>query len=342
MVRSMTKRDIVRMVFEGRQAPYVPWHFIFSTDATALLRAHYGVADLERAVDNHMLMLRRSSGSFRDVGGGRVQDVFGVVWDRTLDKDIGIVTGLVLPEPTLRDFSLPDPLDPRFYLNWDGLVADDDDRFRVFSASYSLFERAWSLRGLENTMMDFYDNPEFVHELLDVLADFNIAQVKEALKYDIDAVYFGDDWGQQHGLLMSRRTWNEFIRPRVARMYQAVHDAGKFVMNHSCGDVDELFDDLITLGLNCSNPFQPEVMDVDDLMDRYRGRLAFLGGLSTQQTLPKGSPADVRRESEHLLAKGRAGSSVFAPAHGVQGDVPLENILAFIDAAQLQEGYPAG
>lgn len=338
----MTKRDIVRTVFEGRQAPYVPWHYVFSTDAAALLRAHLGVADLERAVDNHMLMLRRSTGSFRDLGGGRVQDIFGVVWDRNLDKDIGIVTGLVLPEPTLRDFSLPDPLDPRFYVNWDALIADGGDRFRVFSASLSLFERAWTLRGLENLMMDFYDNPEFVHELLDLLADFNIAQVNEALKYDIDAVYFGDDWGQQRGLLVSRRTWDEFIRPRVARMYGAVRDAGKFVMNHSCGDVDELFDDLITLGLNCSNPFQPEVMDVDDLMDRYRGRLTFMGGLSTQQTLPNGSPEDVRLASEHLLSKGRTGSYIFAPAHAVQGDVPLENILSFIDAARRQVGIPQG
>jgi uroporphyrinogen decarboxylase len=337
----MTKRDIVRTVFEGGQAPYVPWHYVFSKDAATVLREHFGVADLERALDNHMLMLRRSSGSFQDLGDGRVRDIFGVVWDRNLDKDIGIVTGLVLPEPTLRDFSLPDPLDPRFYVNWDALIADGGDRFRVFSASMSLFERAWTLRGLENLMMDFYDNPDFVHELLDQLADFNIAQVKEALKYDIDCVYFGDDWGQQHGLLMSRRTWNEFIRPRVARMYGAVRDAGKFVMNHSCGDVDELFDDLIDLGLDCSNPFQPEVMDVDQLMDSYRGRLTFLGGLSTQQTLPNGSPEDVRRASEHLLSKGRAGSYIFAPAHAVQGDVPLANMLAFIDAARQQEGFPA-
>jgi len=191
-------------------------------------------------------------------------------------------------------------------------------------------------------MLDFYDNPEFVHELLDLLADFNIAQVNEALKYDIDAVYFGDDWGQQRGLLVSRRTWDEFIRPRVARMYGAVRDAGKFVMNHSCGDVDELFDDLISLGLNCSNPFQPEVMDVDDLMDRYRGRLTFMGGLSTQQTLPNGSPEDVRRACENLLSRGSAGSYIFAPAHAVQGDVSLENILAFIDAARGQEGYRQG
>jgi len=335
----MTKREIIRTVLEGRRPPYVPWHFVFTADATGKLREHFGPVDLEEVLGNHILMLRRSTGSFTDLGGGLVQDVFGVVWDRTMDRDIGVVTGMVLPEPTLRDYEFPDPFDPRFYRNWDSLVASGGDRFRVFSASYSLFERAWSLRGYETMLMDFYDNPGFAHELLDVIADFNIAQVRHVLRYDIDAVYFGDVWGQQRGLLLGRGMWNEFIRPRVARMYAAVRDAGKFVMNHSCGDVDELFDDLISLGLACTNPFQPEVMDVDELLPRYRGRLAFLGGLSTQKTLPYGSVEDVRRESEHLLSLGREGSYIFAPGHAVQGDVPLENMLAFIDCAREQSGF---
>jgi uroporphyrinogen decarboxylase len=85
--------------------------------------------------------------------------------------------------------------------------------------------------------------------------------VNKALKYDIDAVYFGDDWGQQHGLQMGPRLWHEFIYPVLGRMYRAVHDGGRYVFIHSCGDVDELFDDLISIGVNCFNPFQPEVMD---------------------------------------------------------------------------------
>ena len=73
-------------------------------------------------------------------------------------------------------------------------------------------------------------------------------------------------------------------------MYGAVREAGKFVFIHSCGDVDELFDDLVEIGVNCFNPFQPEVMDVHALMRAYRGRLSFHGGLSTQRTLPYGTP----------------------------------------------------
>jgi uroporphyrinogen decarboxylase len=122
-------------------------------------------------------------------------------------------------------------------------------------------------------------------------------------------------------------------------MYSAVHALGRQVFIHSCGDVDELFDDLVEIGVNCFNPFQPEVMDVFALMERYHGRLSFCGGLSTQRTLPYGSPADVRKETHRLLEMGRQGNYIFAPAHSVEGDVPLANMLAFIDVVQRQPGY---
>jgi len=122
-------------------------------------------------------------------------------------------------------------------------------------------------------------------------------------------------------------------------MYRVVRDGGRYVMIHSCGDVDELFDDLIEMGLNCFNPFQPEVMDVDALLKQHRGRLAFHGGLSTQKTLPYGSPEDVRRETEHLLELGSEGGYILSPAHAVPKDVPLENMLAFMEAAHEQPGY---
>ena len=111
---------------------------------------------------------------------------------------------------------------------------------------------------MQNLLMDFYDHPDFVHNLLETIADYNIAQIQEALKYEIDAVYFGDDWGQQHGLQMGPRLWRQFIYPVLKRMYAVVHAAGKYVFIHSCGDVDELFDDLIGIGLNCFNPFHPK------------------------------------------------------------------------------------
>jgi uroporphyrinogen decarboxylase len=335
----MIKREVVKLVLDGKQPPYVPWSFGFTREAQEKLVQHFGCEDLEPVLQNHFLYLGEQVGYFTDIGNHRVRDVFGVVWDQSVDKDIGVVERTVLPESDLRDYTFPDPADTRIFADIPHQIETHGDRFRIFSIGFSLYERAWTLRGMENLMMDFHDHPQFVHELLAAIADYNIAQVREALKYDIDAVHFGDDWGQQHGLQMGTKLWHEFIYPELRRMYGVVRAAGKYVSIHSCGDVDELFDDLIGIGLNCFNPFQPEVMDTAALLKNYRGRLAFHGGLSTQRVLPFGTVEDVRDESCRLLELGRAGGYIFAPAHSVEGDVPLENMLAFIEAAQTQHGF---
>jgi uroporphyrinogen decarboxylase len=334
-LKNISKRNVVKTVLDGKKPPYVPWSFRFTHEAIEKLKGHWG-EDWEKNLNNHFMELGSDIGFFDDLGNNRFRDVFNVVWDRSVEKDIGLPEDVVLKETTLEGYTFPDPNDFRYFEDIERRIAADPDRFRVFDIGFSLYERAWALRGMENLLMDFVMNPDFVNELFGRIVDFNIGLIENAVKYDIDAIYFGDDWGQQHGLIMGPDYWREMIFPHLKRMYKAVKDHGKYILIHSCGDVDEVFPDLIDIGLDCFNPFQPEVMDTDELVKMYRGRLAFWGGLSTQKTLPFGTKEDVLKESQHLLELGRDGGYIFSPSHAVEGDVSLENILTFVEEAHKQ------
>jgi len=110
----MTKREVVKLALEGKRPPYVPCSFGFTHEAQAKLVAHFGVEDLEPLLQNHLLWLGNAIGFFEDIGHDQLRDVFGVVWDRSVDKDIGIVANCLLPEPTFAGYQFPDPLANRF------------------------------------------------------------------------------------------------------------------------------------------------------------------------------------------------------------------------------------
>lgn len=324
------------MVLEGEKPPYVHWSISLTLEAREKLERHFGIRE-DEVLQNHTVSCKDPVEYFTYEGNERYRDHFGVLWNRSVDKDIGVVEQYQLLRPSLAGYHFPDPGDERFCAAFQQRKSEDEQLFTVYQIGFSLFERAWTLRGMQQLYMDMIDEPAFVHRLLGAVADFHVEVIRKACRYDIDAVYFGDDWGAQRGLLMGPGHWKEYIYPYIWKMYQAVRDEGKYVWIHSCGKVDELFEILADAGVSCFNPFQPEVMDVYALMDRYRGKLAFHGGISTQRTLPYGTPREVREEITSLLEAGKRGGYIISPAHAVEGDVPLENLTVMLETIFAQE-----
>ena len=131
--------------------------------------------------------------------------------------------------------------------------------------------------------------------------------------------------------------WRHFIKPRMARMYAKAKAAGKYVLQHSCGDCNEILPDLIEIGLDCYQTFQPEVYDIEKVKALYGDKLAFWGGVSTQRCLPYATPQGVKDEALRVAKILRKdGGYIWAPTHAIAFDVPPENILALAEVFHQQ------
>ena len=284
-------------------------------------------------------------------------------------------------------------------------AADGGQHFVAPNFGFALFERAWSLRGFDQLLMDLVDQPAWVEELFDRITNIQVTLAKRFIalgssrrkgvlpkrvaqtsksavsqvskpaqrecsaiprsadmdvgdtagletcatvgqhaltsaatesksRCGVDGGYFGDDYGAQRGLLFSPRLWRQLIKPRLAKMFAVFRDTGLPVILHSDGDIWPILANLVDIGLTCLNPVQPEVLDHRRLYREFGQHLSFYGGISTQEVLPKLSPAGVQaatRACLQALAPDGTGL-ILGPSHRMQSDIPAENVAAMLSA----------
>ena len=161
--------------------------------------------------------------------------------------------------------------------------------------------------------------------------------IRLAARFPIDAIMFGDDWGQQKGMIMGAPIWRQFIKPYFARLFEEVKSSGKAVILHSCGDISEIISDLVDMGLDIYNTFQPEIYDMEEFKRNYGKHIIVYGGVSTQEVLAIGKPDDVQKAARKAMdILGSDGRYIAAPTHQIPVGTPLENILALVETFKQQ------
>jgi uroporphyrinogen decarboxylase len=338
----MTQRELVYSALEHRETRPIPCQVDFTGQEYEKVAAYFGDRNFMKNYESCMAACLYS-GRTREIPGrpGFFVDDYGVVWNRTgVDKDIGVIEKPLISNLEESTYRLPE-LDEKL-LRWemDELMRRREDRFVLAGVGFSMFERAWTLCSMEEVLAAMLLCPEALDGLLDQICEYHLAMIRIMLEYDVDGIYFGDDWGQQKGLIMGAPHWRRFIKPRMARLYGEVKQAGKFVFQHSCGDIHEIFPDLIDIGLDCYQTFQPEIYDIAAIKEEFGSKLSFWGAISTQHLLPFADVETVRSETIRIMRiLGKSGGYIAAPTHAVPGDVPPENIEAMLDVFHNQERY---
>ena len=194
-------------------------------------------------------------------------------------------------------------------------------------------------RGMEQVLIDIITRDEVGLAIIQKRVDISheiIRRGLEAGEGKIDILALGEDCGNQNGRMVSPKDFNEVFRPHLQRFFDLAHEHGAKAMLHSCGDTHEIMPTFIEMGLDVLDAMQPEPpgMDPETIRALCKGKLAFCGLISTQHTLPHCSVAECRAEARHRLdVIGKGGGYIFAPAHCIQPDTPIENVLAIFEEA---------
>ena len=277
------------------------------------------------------------------VSKDREVDLFGLMWDKSGGDggDIGmpmsppITDTEINPDGSFRGYKMPKPNIEFARSQAEKLAGDKNGYFRMYGVTFALYERVWGLRGMENALMDFICEPKFMHCLLGQITEHHLEMLDAVLDYDFEALYFGDDWGSQRGLVMGPGIWREFIGPCLKKIVDKAKIKGKFVVLHSCGDNWDIIGDWIDIGIDCYNTVQPEIYDLEKLKSEFGRDITFYGAISNQQFLPYANPTEVKEHCLRIMEiLARDGGYILSPTHSITPDIPIENALMIVEAAR--------
>jgi len=217
----------------------------------------------------------------------------------------------------------------------------ETDRALIGLFGGNLLECGQFLYRIDNFLMLLAGNPRRAHEMLDRLTELHLQNLEKylaAVGDQIDIILFGDDLGMQSGPQMSPQMYQEFFKPRHARMWRRAKElADVKVMLHCCGGVWPLLEHLIEAGLDAINPVQISCanMNARDLKAAFGDRLTFWGGgCDTHRILTQGTSDEIRSHVfEQVRTLSPGGGFVFQQVHNVLANVPPENIVTMLDAA---------
>ena len=238
----------------------------------------------------------------------------------------------------LDDFPWPDPA----YLEFGQCVNDLEtagDVYRMSGFWTCFYHNIMDLLGTEEYLVKMYTHPEVVEAVTDRVCRFYYDANERffaAAGDRVDAYFFGNDFGTQLSLICGPNQFRQFIMPWLKRFTAQGLQHGYQVILHSCGAVHDVIEDLISAGVQCLHPLQAKAVDMDaeTLAHDFRGRIAFMGGIDTQDLLTNGTPSEVK--ADVLRVRGLLEPSlIVSPSHeAILPNVPPENVEALAEAVR--------
>lgn len=205
--------------------------------------------------------------------------------------------------------------------------------FLVWKGGVSIFERLHALRPFEEVLVSIADENPALLRFLDRLADYWTRTIHLLIEAGVDVISFGDDWGTQNSLLVSRSSFRRLFRPIYEKLMDPIHKAGRRIFFHSCGYLGGILDELIELGIHGLWP-QISFFEADpSLFEKcLNSRVALYIHPDRQHLVPSGSPAEIEqtiRQYSDRFHRSRGGGIFYVE---IENDAPFGNVRALIES----------
>ncbi len=279
-------------------------------------------------------------GHEESVDAGHVKDEFGVVYALS---EFGLPVAKGHPIKTVADLeTYTPPVPDRGHL----LLLDlARDRFKGEKALFWLmrgtFVRSWRLMGMENLMLQMFDDPDFVHRVARMTLRYNLAQLDLLVDAGLDVLVVEDDIADKNFPLIAPEQFNEFVNRYNRQIVDAAHAKGLKVVRHSDGNLWPLMDTLLDSGYDGLNPLEPQAgMELSRVKAYCGDRLCLLGNIDCIDLLPHGTPAQVDAAVKQAITDaGAGGGLVICSSNSLHPGVAPENCIAMFEATRKYGRY---
>lgn len=334
----MRPRDYIISQIQHKETRPVPYTFAVEEEVGKRMDEYYGSSDWNKKITKYMShYLNCDTLQEVRINDTYARDGYGGLW--RMDKTPWHLEQPPLSEPSFEGYKFPTAsqfTDPIYKAKEEAIknMKADTDSFHIIDMGWGIFEQSWRIRGFENALMDAISEPDFYQELLGRITEIYVAMVKVCADVPADAFLFGDDWGDQRGVLIGPERWRNLIKPCWKKVYDEVHKQGKYAIGHCCGSIADIMGDVIEIGLDVYESVQPEAagMNTYELKKKWGNQITFWGCLGSQSIIPFGTPDEIRNEIVRLCTEiGKGGGFIIAPTKPLMSDTPTENAVAILE-----------
>jgi uroporphyrinogen decarboxylase len=213
---------------------------------------------------------------------------------------------------------------------------------KLLVTSGHIYTMAMQLMGFESFCLKLIEDPPLVKNIIDRLATESMRLFEKILSIDeVGAICLQDDIAYTSGLMISPRSLRKIFFPWLTRAAEICHSAGRPLLYHTDGKVDEVLPDIIAAGVDALHPIEPKCMNIEEVKRTYGHQIALIGNVDLGYVLTRGTPQEVRQAVKTLIQNlGPGGGYLMSSANSVTNYVPLANYRALLEATFEYGHYP--